>query len=66
VTAPLRLVLVDDQAMVRAGLALILGAEPDISVVAECADGSGVLPAVRAHHPDLVLMDVRIPRIDCP
>ena len=66
VTAPLRLVLVDDQAMVRAGLALILGAEPDISVVAECADGTGVLPAVRAHRPDLVLMDVRMPRMDGP
>ncbi len=65
-TAPLRLVLVDDQAMVRAGLALILGAEPDISVVAECADGTGVLPAVRAHRPDLVLMDVRMPRMDGP
>ena len=63
-TAPLRLVLVDDQAMVRAGLALILGAEPDISVVAECADGTGVLPAVRAHQPDLVLMDVRMPHVD--
>ena len=65
-TAPLRLVLVDDQAMVRAGLALILGAEPDIAVVAECADGTGVLPAVRAHQPDLVLMDVRMPRMDGP
>ncbi|MER7975392.1 response regulator transcription factor, partial [Streptomyces sp. NPDC096080] len=65
-TAPLRLLLVDDQAMVRAGLALILGAEPDLSVVAECADGTGVLPAVRAHHPDLVLMDVRMPRMDGP
>ncbi len=64
--APLRLLLVDDQAMVRAGLALILGAEPDISVVAECADGTGVLPAVRAHQPDLVLMDVRMPRMDGP
>ncbi|RZS64556.1 LuxR family two component transcriptional regulator [Agromyces ramosus] len=65
-TAPLRLLLVDDQAMVRAGLALILGAESDISVVAECADGTGVLPAVRAHRPDLVLMDVRMPRMDGP
>ena len=65
-TAPLRLLLVDDQAMVRTGLALILGAEPDIEVVAECADGTGVLPAVRAHRPDLVLMDMRMPRMDGP
>ena len=65
-TPPLRLVLVDDQAMVRAGLALILGSEPDLEVVAECEDGTGVLPAVRAHRPDLVLMDVRMPRMDGP
>lgn len=65
-TGSLRVILVDDQAMVRAGLALILGAEPDISVVAECDDGSGVLAAVRAHRPDLVLMDVRMPRMDGP
>jgi DNA-binding NarL/FixJ family response regulator len=62
----LRVILADDQAMVRAGLALILSAERDIAVVAECEDGAAVLPAVRAHHPDLVLMDVRMPRMDGP
>jgi DNA-binding NarL/FixJ family response regulator len=66
VTALLRVILADDQAMVRAGLALILSAEPDIAVVAECEDGTGVVPAARAHEPDLVLMDVRMPRMDGP
>jgi DNA-binding NarL/FixJ family response regulator len=61
-----RVILVDDQAMVRAGLALILGSEAGIDVVAECEDGTGVLAAVRAHRPDLVLMDVRMPRMDGP
>lgn len=62
----IRIVLADDQAMVRAGLALILSAEPDLVVVAECDDGTGVLSAVRAHRPDLILMDVRMPRMDGP
>jgi DNA-binding NarL/FixJ family response regulator len=62
----IRILLADDQAMVRSGLALVLGAEPDIEVVAECEDGTGVLPAVRRDHPDLVLMDVRMPRMDGP
>jgi DNA-binding NarL/FixJ family response regulator len=61
-----RILLADDQAMVRSGLALVLGAEPDLEVVAECEDGTGVLPAVRRDRPDLVLMDVRMPRMDGP
>jgi DNA-binding NarL/FixJ family response regulator len=65
-TVGLRVLIADDQAMVRAGLALILGAEPDIAVVAECEDGTGVLSKVRAHQPDLVLMDVRMPNVDGP
>lgn len=63
---PLRIVLADDQAMVRSGLALVLGSEPGLEVVAECDDGAGVQAAVRAHHPDLVLMDVRMPGVDGP
>ncbi|SDQ07582.1 response regulator transcription factor [Quadrisphaera sp. DSM 44207] len=64
--AGVRIVLADDQAMVRSGLAMVLGSEPGFCVVAQCEDGSAVLPAVRAHRPDLVLLDVRMPRVDGP
>jgi DNA-binding NarL/FixJ family response regulator len=65
-TSELRVIVADDQSMVRAGLALILSAEPDITVVAECDDGASVLSKVREHRPDLVLMDVRMPQVDGP
>ncbi len=56
--------LADDQAMVRAGLRLILSAEPDIRVVGEAADGVETLTAARRLRPDVRLMDVRMPRLD--
>ncbi|SFP70524.1 two component transcriptional regulator, LuxR family [Geodermatophilus dictyosporus] len=65
-SAAVRIVLADDQALVRAGLAMVLGSEDGFTVVAQCEDGAGVLPAVRAHRPDLVLVDVRMPRVDGP
>lgn len=63
-TGPLRLVVADDQALVRAGLRLILRAEEDLEIVAECADGDQAVAAVTAYRPDVVLMDVRMPGTD--
>lgn len=56
-------VLVDDQAIVRAGVARILGPDDGFEVVAECSDGDEVVDAVRRTHPDVVLMDVRMARV---
>nr|WP_275414712.1 response regulator transcription factor [Plantactinospora mayteni] len=63
-TGPVRVLIVDDDALVRAGLSMILGGVPELRVVGEVADGSGVLAAVEAHRPDVVLMDIRMPRMD--
>lgn len=60
----IRVVLVDDQALVRAGLARILAPEDGFQVVADCADGVEAVSAVPEAGPDLVLMDVRMPRMD--
>lgn len=60
----IRVLLVDDQPMVRAGLGLILRSQPDIQVVGECGDGSEVLSAVTRLTPDMVCMDVRMPGVD--
>ncbi|MEU4639381.1 response regulator transcription factor [Micromonospora sp. NPDC023814] len=56
--------LADDQAMVRSGLRLILENQPDISVVAEAADGVEALAAARRLRPDVCLVDIRMPRLD--
>ena len=60
----IRVALVDDHAMVRAGLRLLLDAEPDIEVVGEAADGSEARELVRWRRPDVVLMDVQMPHVD--
>ncbi len=60
----IRVVIVDDDALVRAGLLMILGGASDIEVVAEAADGRDGLQVVRAHRPDVVLMDIRMPHLD--
>ena len=63
-TRPIRVLLVDDDALVRAGLKLMLGGADQIAVVGEAHDGRGVLPAIDLHHPDVVLMDIRMPGLD--
>ena len=59
----IRVVLVDDQALVRTGLRMVLEAEPDIEVVGEAADGLQAVEAARLR-PDLFLMDIRMPNLD--
>ncbi|MFI2304625.1 response regulator [Actinacidiphila glaucinigra] len=60
----IRVLLADDQTMVRTGFSLILGAEDDIEVVGEAKDGLQALEMVRVLAPDVVLMDIRMPRMD--
>jgi DNA-binding NarL/FixJ family response regulator len=60
----IRLIIVDDQPVVRAGAARILGPDDGFEVIAECDDGDQVVQAVAAQQPDLVLMDVRMRRVD--
>ncbi|MFF5054257.1 response regulator [Micromonospora sp. NPDC000663] len=60
----IRVVVVDDEQLVRAGLRLILGAAEDISVVGEASDGAGALEQARRLRPDVLLLDVRMPGID--
>jgi two-component system response regulator DesR len=60
----IRLLLADDQALVRGALSALLGLEPDLEVVAEVGSGDEVVPAVRAHGPDVVLLDVEMPGMD--
>jgi len=62
--AVIRVLLVDDQPLVRAGLARILGPEEDMEIVGECADGSEVEAAVASNCPDIIVMDVRMKDID--
>jgi DNA-binding NarL/FixJ family response regulator len=60
----IRVVIADDQALVRAGFRKILEAEPDIDVVGEAADGREAVDVTRASSPDVVLLDIRMPRMD--
>ncbi|MFE5334869.1 response regulator [Isoptericola sp. NPDC056573] len=59
-----RVVLVDDDALVRSGLTLILGGDADLEVVATASDGLEALDVVARERPDVVLMDIRMPRLD--
>jgi DNA-binding NarL/FixJ family response regulator len=62
--APIRVVLADDQEMVRAGLRMLVDFQPDCEVVGEAADGLEAVEVVARTRPDVVLMDVRMPRLD--
>lgn len=59
-----RVVVIDDQPLVRAGIARILAGAPELEIVAECEDGDEAVAAVRTHRPDVVLMDIRMRRVD--
>ena len=60
----IRVLLADDQALVRAGFRMIIDAQPDMTVVAEAADGNDALDQTRHERPDVILMDIRMPGID--
>lgn len=63
-TDPVRLVLIDDDPLVRTGLKMLLGGDPSLQIVAEGSDGDEAVALVTEHAPDLVLMDIRMPRLD--
>jgi DNA-binding NarL/FixJ family response regulator len=60
----IRVLLADDQVLVRAGFRVLLDAEPDIEVVGEADDGEGAVRMARELLPDVVLMDIRMPGVD--
>src|SRR4051794_12809257 len=60
----IRVVVADDQVLVRSGVRVLLNAEADIEVVGEAVDGAGAVELVRAERPDVVLMDIRMPGVD--
>jgi DNA-binding NarL/FixJ family response regulator len=60
----IRVVIADDQALVRGGFEAMVGAAPDMQVLGEAADGAEAIALVRQHHPDVVLMDIRMPVLD--
>jgi len=64
VSPPIGVLIVDDQPMVRAGLRMILELEPDIDIVGEAADGNEAVTVAGEAHPDVILMDVRMPNLD--
>jgi DNA-binding NarL/FixJ family response regulator len=64
VTVPIRILITDDHAVLRAGLSALLNAEPDMTVVAEAADGSECLRVAQATQPDVILLDINMPGVN--
>jgi DNA-binding NarL/FixJ family response regulator len=64
--APVRVLIVDDESLIRSGFRFVLGVNTSIEVVGEASDGATAVELVRAHRPDVVLMDVRMPGISGP
>jgi DNA-binding NarL/FixJ family response regulator len=64
VSAPVRVLVCDDQALIRTGFATIIDAQPDLEVVGECGDGRAAVELARRLRPDIVVMDVRMPVLD--
>jgi DNA-binding NarL/FixJ family response regulator len=64
VTAPVRVLVCDDQALIRTGFATIIDAQPDMEVVGECGDGRAAIDLAERLSPDVVVMDVRMPVLD--
>jgi DNA-binding NarL/FixJ family response regulator len=64
VTAPVRVLVCDDQALIRTGFATIIDAQPDLEVVGECGDGRAAVDLTARLNPDVVVMDVRMPVLD--
>jgi DNA-binding NarL/FixJ family response regulator len=60
----IRIAIADDQALVRSGFAVLLGTDPEIEVVGEAADGEAAVELVGREHPDVILMDIRMPEVD--
>jgi DNA-binding NarL/FixJ family response regulator len=61
---PLRIVIVDDHAVVRHGVRVLLESQPDWQVIAECANGREAVEVARAQHPDIVIMDLSLPELN--
>ena len=60
----IRVVIADDQELVRAGFAMVIGSQPDMAVAAQARDGAEAVALAETLHPDVVLMDVRMPGMD--
>jgi len=64
VSEPIRILVADDQGVIRMGLAMILDHEPDLTTVAQAENGEEALRLIEQHDPDVVLMDIRMPVMD--